>query len=902
LLALAVPATIGIEPATATAEGSTTAVIAGEVVGSDGSPAVGVGVYLSNSQGSAGYATTDNGGSYRLDGLAADSYTLLFWCREACVGNYVEEYWENAPSASSATPLVLADGEQVRLKTELTTAGAVSGTVRGADGTVLKGIGAILTQRDTGVSWSKFVATDAAGNYQFRNVPPAGYTVEFRPAVGTGEHLGEYWNDATTLSGSDVLLVAAGETTTGVDSVLAPAAWITGRLVNEEGVPFSSADDVDVMLSELRNGDPYWVNSVEPGSYKERGGFRFDGLRPGSYILHSSAFGWGGLYGVKQFWEDKTDWRSADPIVVSEGDRRDFTFVLRGGPVSLTGPKVSGTARVGETLTATASSPTVGATLSYQWSAGGVPIEGATGTTFVPTAGELAKQIGVKVVAAAPGRVTLTRSSELTSAVALGVLTAPTPTTAGDAVVGTTLTVTTGEWSGGAALSYQWLRSGTPVSSEPDYTLTSADAGRYLRVDVTGTKPGYGTVTRSSAPVGPVVHGTVDLEPPTVTGIPEIGSTLSAVASSSTPGATFHYEWYADGTPITSGSWPDLTLAEAHLGARISLKVTAFATDYRSASLTSGQVGPVVWPAWGEVSRLSGADRYATSVAVSRSEFAPGVDTVFIASGAAFPDALSGAGVAALRNGPLLLTPSAGLPQVVIDEITRLKPKTAIIFGGTGAVSSKVQSQLSQLTGGVYVPRFSGPDRYTTSAAISQMEFSPLAPPVVYIANGANFPDALSGAPLAGQERGPLLLSTATSIPSSIAAELDRLNPQRIVILGGTGSISDAVARQLGTYTSGGVTRLAGPDRYQTSAAISKASFDAGVPVAYIANGANFPDALSGAPVAGIQGGPVLLTPASALPQAVVDELQRLRPERIVILGGTGSVGSVVQQQLDALG
>jgi putative cell wall-binding protein len=275
---------------------------------------------------------------------------------------------------------------------------------------------------------------------------------------------------------------------------------------------------------------------------------------------------------------------------------------------------------------------------------------------------------------------------------------------------------------------------------------------------------------------------------------------------------------------------------------------------------------------------------------------------VFIASGAAFPDALSGAGVAALRNGPLLLTPSAGLPQVVIDEITRLKPKTAIIFGGTGAVSSKVQSQLSQLTGGVYVPRFSGPDRYTTSAAISQMEFSPLAPPVVYIANGANIPDALSGAPLAGQERGPLLLSTATSIPSSIAAELDRLNPQRIVILGGTGSISDAVARQLGTYTSGGVTRLAGPDRYQTSAAISKASFDAGVPVAYIANGANFPDALSGAPVAGIQGGPVLLTPASALPQAVVDELQRLRPERIVILGGTGSVGSVVQQQLDALG
>ncbi|WP_133545690.1 cell wall-binding repeat-containing protein, partial [Microbacterium sp. BK668] len=62
------------------------------------------------------------------------------------------------------------------------------------------------------------------------------------------------------------------------------------------------------------------------------------------------------------------------------------------------------------------------------------------------------------------------------------------------------------------------------------------------------------------------------------------------------------------------------------------------------------------------------------------------------------------------------------------------------------------------------------------------------------------------------------------------------------------------------------VSRLSGPDRFATSAAISKASFDPGVPVAYVTYGRNFPDALSVAPVAGIQGGPILLTETDTIP------------------------------------
>ena len=96
----------------------------------------------------------------------------------------------------------------------------------------------------------------------------------------------------------------------------------------------------------------------------------------------------------------------------------------------------------------------------------------------------------------------------------------------------------------------------------------------------------------------------------------------------------------------------------------------------------------------------------------------------------------------------------------------------------------------------------------------------------------------------------------------------------------------------------GTVTRLSGTDRYKTSAAISAANFNPGVPVAYIATGLGFADAMSGAPVAGIKGGPILLVPGTSIPSAIAAELTRLKPANIVILGGTGVVSASVATQL----
>src|SRR5690606_38463409 len=95
-----------------------------------------------------------------------------------------------------------------------------------------------------------------------------------------------------------------------------------------------------------------------------------------------------------------------------------------------------------------------------------------------------------------------------------------------------------------------------------------------------------------------------------------------------------------------------------------------------------------------------------------------------------------------------------------------------------------------------------------------------------------------------------------------------------------------------------------GQSRYDTAIAVSQEAFpgDPDVDVVYVAGGANFPDALAAAPAAVKNGGPLLLTPTATLPSAVADEIDRLSPARIVVVGGTGIVSASVFSQLEALG
>ena len=198
--------------------------------------------------------------------------------------------------------------------------------------------------------------------------------------------------------------------------------------------------------------------------------------------------------------------------------------------------------------------------------------------------------------------------------------------------------------------------------------------------------------------------------------------------------------------------------------------------------------------------------------------------------------------------------------------------------------------------------RVSGADRYATAVETSKRAF-PDGSGVVVLASGENWPDALGGSALAGALGGPLLLTRPSTLPEVVRQELTRLGTRRVVILGGTTSVSPAVEAALkGRFGASGVTRLGGANRYDTAALIAGevvrvkgAAFDGTV---LVATGGNYPDALAGSPVAAAAGRPIVLvnpkTGGFALPAGA---------KRAAILGGPASVSSAVESRLrSALG
>jgi putative cell wall-binding protein len=305
---------------------------------------------------------------------------------------------------------------------------------------------------------------------------------------------------------------------------------------------------------------------------------------------------------------------------------------------------------------------------------------------------------------------------------------------------------------------------------------------------------------------------------------------------------------------------------------------------------TSGGGGNPPGSAAPTVDRIAGPDRYATSAAISKASFAPGVARAYVATGDSFPDALSGAAVAGAQKSPVLLVRQGSIPAAVITELARLNPKAIVVLGGTSAVSTAVEQALDVFTDGS-VTREAGVDRYETAATLSKDTFTG---PVdnVFVATGSSFPDALSGAAAAGAQGVPVLLVQKGSVPAATLAELTRLAPKKITVLGGAAAVSDAVVTALKAITPT-VERWSGADRYATSVAVSSKAFSTATRV-LVATGEQFADALAGAAVAAGAPGPMLLSTPGCVPASVAAEIARLGATSVTLLGGTSALGAGV--------
>lgn len=281
------------------------------------------------------------------------------------------------------------------------------------------------------------------------------------------------------------------------------------------------------------------------------------------------------------------------------------------------------------------------------------------------------------------------------------------------------------------------------------------------------------------------------------------------------------------------------------------------------------------------VDRIFGESRYDTAGMISLRGWDQ-AESVVIASGETFPDALAGGPLAYQLNAPILLTYKHRLPSETREFINILEAKQAYILGGVGAIDLYVEKQLRDL--GLKITRIGGDDRFQTAAKIADYLPSDQA----IVANGRNFPDALAVAPYAAKNGIPIVLTESADLPETTKEITDE--KEETIIVGGEGVISSHVASDLPSST-----RYGGANRYETAKNIIE-GLPLGKDSAYVATGGNFADALAGSVLAAKDNAPILLVKKDEIPPSI-GNLVNSYPS-FSIFGGKNAVSYNVEEQL----
>lgn len=296
-----------------------------------------------------------------------------------------------------------------------------------------------------------------------------------------------------------------------------------------------------------------------------------------------------------------------------------------------------------------------------------------------------------------------------------------------------------------------------------------------------------------------------------------------------------------------------------------------------------------------KIQRLSGDNRYETSVEVSEKNF-KSADTVVLASGQNIADALVASSYADIEEAPILLTNKNSISDEVLDEIERLKADKVVIVGGQSSVSSSVESRLKKED--IKVTRISGSDRFDTSDKLSQ-EVSRLSKKSsqAILVNGYKNIDALSVSSLATKEELPILLNGRNALNMSVKNRLKQMNVNKVYIIGGNNSISSDVEKELKRMQIS-VVRLSGTDRYETSANIAKYAYK-DFDEAIIASGENPVDALAASTLTGKKEAPILLTNRNKIPKSIKKIIEDMDIGKITIVGGESSITDNVMDDME---
>lgn len=282
--------------------------------------------------------------------------------------------------------------------------------------------------------------------------------------------------------------------------------------------------------------------------------------------------------------------------------------------------------------------------------------------------------------------------------------------------------------------------------------------------------------------------------------------------------------------------------------------------------------------------RISGDTRYDTAYknadALKKQLGLEMFDSAVVACGTNYPDALSAAYLAKVKNAPLLLSEARevnGTVDYIRKNVT--KGKTVYLVGGADVLPEQIKTIL----GSDYdVKRLEGEDRFLTNLAV--LKEANVNNEEVMICSGLGYADALSAA-----ATGKPVMLVGKALTKEQKAYLAGINPAKFYIVGGSDVVSDRVKAELETMRS--VERISGEDRYETALNVAKKFFDMTSSTVVIATGDGFADGLVGSVTAIANNAPLLLANRNNI-KGVAEFVKETGAKRSIVMGGADVISN----------
>lgn len=321
---------------------------------------------------------------------------------------------------------------------------------------------------------------------------------------------------------------------------------------------------------------------------------------------------------------------------------------------------------------------------------------------------------------------------------------------------------------------------------------------------------------------------------------------------------------------------------------------TSASTTATSAAPAVTAAAPAAVPAIAAptLSRVAGADRYATSVAASRAAFPTGTraPVVFLVSGTSRSEGYGAISAAAGLGGSVLLTRQDGIPSTTAAELDRLNPDRIVLVGSTSTLATAVAQAATRYASSVQ--RVSGGGASSTSQSLNRFAFR--AATKAWVVTSASATDAVAGATAAGAHRSPVIVldGSRADLPSANAQLLRDLGVTSVTVVGSTAAVSSGIEADLRAVVGApNVVRASGADRYAVAARVNALAWPAMAPgTAYVGNGRETTNAFAGALLAARQKRPLYYSVPFCVPTSVRPALAGPGVTRVALLGGEASV------------